>query len=251
MYTYIFTGKLEPENLIKSFNLTSAIDLEQPNFGIKGALVISIKNNHLEIVYTSQEDHSDKTSSNLETLKNYIQETVELLINLYGYVHSLALDVYILNVKCDKLGIDFEFGIKGEYNINKTEQEGSDEFKKLFSIFEPITNSPVKDVFSDFHKAIKHPSMTGQFCFRAIETIRMHYFDDSTNINIDQRRENGWDTLRSELSYQRADFDQVMQYGIPNRHGKYPAITYPVREQILNFTRQLIDKFIDVKLGVK
>ena len=250
MYTYVFEGKLEPENLITNFDLSSTISLQQRDFGIDGILDIVIKRASITVIYTSSIDHSLSASSNLETLENFVQDAVELVINLYGYVHSIYLDVYILNVKCEDLRIDYAFGIKGERNLSKSSSQALEEFNKLFSLFASVKNSSLKDVFSDFHKAIKYPAATGQFCFRAVEVIRTNYFEDPADKDEIRRRNNGWGDLRKKLGYRRQDFDEIMQYGVPNRHGIYPVITYPVRQRILNFTREVVDKFIQIKLGI-
>lgn len=250
MYTYKFTGKLEPENLIKDFNLTATITLRQPDFGINGTLDINIERTNVEVLYTSQVDHSSSISGNLETLKNYVQEITGFVIDLYGYVHSIYLDVYILEVKCVELKIDYIFGIKGERNINKSGSEAQEEFNKLFRIFTSINNFSLKDVFGDFHKAIKYPAMTAQFCFRAIEVIRSNYFEDSNEIDPESRRNEGWEKLRTELGYVREDFSEIEHFGIPNRHGVYPTITYAVRERAMNFTRELINKFVEAKFSI-
>lgn len=251
MYTYRFIGKIEPENLIEDFNLKSEIHLQQIEFGIKGVLDIIIEREKIEVLYISEIDHTLETSANLETVKNSILDTVELLTNLYGFVHSIYLDVYILYVKCEELNIEHTFGIKGERNISKTSFEASQEFNKLFSIFTDQSNSNLKEVFSDFHKALKYPAMSAQFCFRAIEIIRQNYYENSLCNDDKKRRSEGWDLLRKELNYEINDFRLIQNYGIPNRHGNYPAITYDVRLQIMNFTRELIEKFIGIKLDVK
>jgi len=250
MYQYKFIGKLEPGNLITDFNLTATITLKQPDFGIDGTLDVNVNQTNIEVLYTSQVNHLSSASVNLETLKNYIQETTAFVIDLYGYVHSIYLDVYILKVKCNDLNIDYTFGIKGERNINKSDIEAKEEFDKLFGIFRSINNSLLKEVFSDFHRGIKYPAMTAQFCFRAIEIIRSNYFEDINEADQENRRNKGWEKLRTELGYNRKDFGEIEQFGIPNRHGIYPTITYAVRERIMNFTRQLINKFIDVKLKI-
>ena len=250
MYIYVFDGKLEPENLIKDFNLSSTILLQQRDFGIDGMLDIVINRTNVKVTYTSSIDHSLSTSSNLETLKNFVQEVVELVINLYGYVHSIYLDVYILHVKCEQLNIDYTFGIKGERNLNKSNQHALQEFNKLFSIFASVNNSTLKDVFSDFHKAIKYPAATAQYCFRAIEVIRTNFFENPTDTDKDRRLKNGWNDLRKELEYRKQDFGEIMRYGVPNRHGVYPTITYRVRQRILNLTREVIDRFIRIRLEI-
>lgn len=248
MYTYKFVGKLEPENLIHDLKITSSVGLKHPNFGIEGNLSIVVDRTLIELTYHSELDHTANQNANLDTLKNFIQDTVQHVINLYGYCHSIALDVYLTSVTCTELNLDYRFGIKGELNINKSDKEVEREFNKLFSIFAKPQNSQLMAVFADFHKAIKYPATTAQFCFRAVETIRVGYFEDPSITNPDQRRKKGWETMNTELGYANKDFEEIMNHGIPNRHGVYPVITYPAREKIMNFTRGFIDKFIETKI---
>lgn len=45
--------------------------------------------------------------------------------------------------------------------------------------------------------------------------------------------------------FAKADYKEIESFAVPNRHGKYPAITYEQRQRIMNFTRKLIDNFLN------
>jgi len=248
MYTYIITGKLQPEQGIQTLSIHTKFGIKHVEFNIEGEIEMEVSGSDIKLTYTTNIDHSQSDTANLETLKNILIEKVRLIINVFGYTDSFYLDVCLLNAKCEELNINWDFGIKGEYNINRNENDRKTEFNKIMSLFKGEDYSPyswLKDIFADFHNAIKYPAQTAQYCFRAIETIRQNYYEDRSNTDDRTRRDSGWNKLRTELGYMREDFREVERFGVPNRHGQYPIITYQDRERIMNFTRQLIDRFID------
>jgi len=251
MYRYVVVGKLQPEQRIQDLNIYTKFGIKHKEFGVEGSLEMRVSGSSIELIYFTNINHSQPDTANLETLKNVLIEQVRLIINVFGYTDSFYLDVYLLNIKCEALHINWDFGIKGEFNINKSENERKTEFNKIMGLFKGEDYSSyswLKDVFTDFHNAIKYPAQTAQYCFRAIEIIRQNYYEDITNTNDDTRRNDGWGNLRTELNYTRQDFNEIERFGLPNRHGQYPAITYNERERIMNFTRRLIDRFVDKRL---
>ncbi len=247
-FIYIFTGKLQPEQLIKDLKIGAIFKSKHVEFDIEGEFSVVINSCDIKVIYKTEINHTHPASANLPTLKNFVQEQIDLIVNIYCYIHSIALDAYINKVECEKLNIDYTFGIKGEHNIEKDTREEKEEFDKLFKLFSNIKNSVLKDVFSDFRKAIRYPATTAQFCYRAIETARINFYEDRGIKNDSTRRNDSWRKLREELGYNREDFREIERFATPNRHGNYPAITYQKRERIMNFTRELIDKFINIKL---
>jgi len=248
----MITGKLQPEQRIESLDIYTRFELRHIEFGIEGDTEMKVSGSDIKLIYVTETNHIQTDKPNLETLRNFLIEQVRLVINVFGYTDSFYLDVYLINIKCEELGLDWDFGIKGEYNINKNEKERKAEFDRIMNLFKAERNNEYswfKDVFADFHNAIKYPSQTAQFCFRAIETIRHNYYEDATDTNNDIRRNNGWENLRRDLNYRRQDFNEIERFGIPNRHGQYPVIKYEERENVMNFTRQLIDRFVDKRLS--
>jgi hypothetical protein len=246
-FKYLFLGKLEPKNIIKDFNLQVIGSFKSLDFDVEGDVDMRIKKNNLHLYYSSNIDHTTSTA-NLETLRNFIQDYIDSYINVYGYIHSLYLDAYLIKVKCKKLDLNYQFVTKGEFNlINKPQNNAQKEFDKIIKAQSKEEKlNLIRYVLWDFKHAIKYPAQTGQFCFRAIEGIRVNYYENLNIVDNDARRDESWGNLRKQLGYERNDFYFIEKYAIPNRHGAYPAITYSEREKIMNFTRELIDKFISL-----
>ena len=93
--------------------------------------------------------------------------------------------------------------------------------------------------------------MTAGFCFRAVETIRKFYFEDQSISNDDKRRERGWKELGETLGFKEADFKEIKDFALPNRHGEHRQISYEQRERIMNFTRSIINKLIQIIKGTR
>jgi hypothetical protein len=250
-YTYKITGKLEPENLIDSLNIQNNVMIKHEEFNVEGFVEMKIVNSEILITYKSEIDHTDENSPNIQSLRNILMEQVTLVINIIGYVDSIYLDVYLFHIECKKLNLNERFITKGEYNVNKTIQEAISEFNKIYHLFDDNKQNRfiwIKDVFADFHYSIKYPAQTAHYCYRAIETIRNQYYDDNHLKQKGERIKDGWEKLNKDLNYIESDYQHVIEFGLPNRHGRYPAITYKQREAIMNFTRQLIDRFIAKRL---
>lgn len=246
MYKYLIMGVLQPQNLIKRLEIHTVSQINHLDFNVNGNIEMDIVGSSIQLTFISKDNYLKSKTVNLETLKNILIEWVNFIINVFGYTDSFYLDAYLVNIKCKELDLDWDFGIKGEYNINRNEEERREEFNKIISLVQGKDYkkfSWIKDVFMDFHHAIRYPSQTGQYCFRAIETIRRAYYENPSILDDTKRRDEGWENLCKKLGYVREDFTQIEYYGIPNRHGYYPKIEYKEREHIMNFTRQLIDCF--------
>ena len=59
-----------------------------------------------------------------------------------------------------------------------------------------------------------------------------------------KRRKDGWKKLNIELGLQMKDLEEMRKFALPNRHGKYPAISYEERERIMNLARTIISGLI-------
>jgi hypothetical protein len=244
MYDYQLTGKIHPERVNFTIGTKLPLYIEHKDFGIKGEVVLEVKESNLFVSFSSKNIYSSLDTSALETLKNIIEESVRIIVDAYCYVRSYAYELEITNIKCRDLNLEYQFGVRGEWNINKDDKHANEEFSKLINLFTTPENTPLCLVFADFRRSIKYPSMTASFCFRAIETIRQHAYEDISILDDDKRRKAGWKELGKELGFTEKDFDEIKKFALPNRHGKYPTITYTERERIMNFTRRVIDKSI-------
>lgn len=244
MYTYSFTGTIHPQRVNFTIGVTLPFILKHNEFGMAGNSFIKIDNSAITVQFESELDYGNNSECNLETLKNIIEENVRLVVDAYCFVKSYSYDVEITKVVCEPLKINYMFGVQGEWNINKDDTTTNQEFIKIINFFDRPERIFLKDVLADFRRAIKYPAMTASFCFRAIETIRKYYFEDSADPDSDRRRKNGWKTLNQKLGLNENDFVEIKKFSLPNRHGEFPAITYKERERIMNFTRQVINGFL-------
>ena len=246
MYKYIFFGKIHPERVMFSIGIELPFLLEHHGFGMEGESFIKFENSSVVVRLESSVNYVDNDKCNLETLKNIVEENVRLIVDSFCYVNSYSYDVEITKVICDTLNLDKTFGVLGEWNIKKDPIDGNKEFTRILQLFDRSERIFFKDVLADFRRAIKYPTMTGSFCFRSIETIRVFYFEDRIDSDDKRRRKNGWKKLNEKFDLKECDFDEIKKFALPNRHGSYPLITYKERERMMNFTRKIIDKLIGI-----
>lgn len=245
MFRYWFTGIVHPERV--NFNIAGMplIKLKHPDFGIEGEVKVQIKNSKITVEFASEIDFTKSPTCNLETLKNFIEETARMVVDIFCYVKSFNYDVEIIKLECEDLKVCHIFDVQGEKKLYKTDEQAIVELNKLLSLFSGKRFLFLEKCFADFRRAIKYPAETGFFCFRAIETIRQFYFEDPNIADETQRRKEGWEKLRKELGFDKVFFEEITHYALPNRHGSYPTITGPDRGRIMGKTREIIDKFID------
>lgn len=245
MYKYQLSGKIHPERVDFTIGKKLPLSIEHGEFGIKGEVILEIRNSNITISFDSQTEYSSSDTGSVETLKNILEESVRMIVDAYGYVRSYAYEVEITNIKNLDSSLNYQFGVRGEWNILKDDKSANEEFSRILNLFTVPENGTVGNVLADFRRAIKYPSMTASFCFRAIETIRQHAFEDVSITDDDKRRKDGWTKLGTNLGFKEEDFNEIKKFALPNRHGKYPKITYQERERVMNFTRSIIDKVIN------
>lgn len=241
-YTYNFTGKIHPKRVGFEIGQPIPLYIKVENFDIEGQAKAHFENSEIEVIFESPGEY---TGSQLETLKNYVKDAVQMVVDIYCYVNSYGYDVEITSVNCEALDISQNFSVRGEWNIDKNNKEMTHEFTNILETLSKQKYIFIKDVLADFRRAIRYPAMTAPHCYRAIETIRHFYFEDFSIEDENERRNDGWKNLRSTLNLERSDFDEIKKYAIPGRHGRYPIIEYEERESVMNFTRSIIDGVLE------
>jgi hypothetical protein len=244
MYEYIMTGLIYPPRV--SFSVEPLkLRISFPKFNISGDAELTITDSNIKLKFYTTDEVSD-----VETLKNILDNlAIRPIIDCYCFVKSYSYDVDIEKIECAQTGLNYAFSVRGEWNINPTQDETLRCFSRMINLFTHPDLSYYANVFADFRRAIKYPATTASYCYRAIETVRKFGYEDSNNKKEKERRELGWIRLRDELDYQRADFSHIESFATPNRHGDFPPITYQGREIVMNFTRELLNKDIDRQLA--
>lgn len=247
-FHYIFSGVVHPTRVNFEANIDPInIKIQHSRFNIDGVLKeIRFKKSNFSAIYETDKDHTKRTNANLETLKNFIDQSLRMIVDIFCYINSYSYDLEIVEVICEDLKINQIFNVQGEKNVNKDKEQTNKEFQEILFL---IINNPrlqfLGVAFADFRRSIKYPEMTGFFCFRSIEVIRQFYFEDISIKDNDKRRKKGWEKMREDLDLDRGFFKEIENFAILNRHGNTPPITYKERENIMNKTRKVINKFIE------
>lgn len=232
-YKYIFVGSIYPKRV--NFNLIGLpiVELQHPDFNIEGSVTIKIVNSKLKVTLITEKEFSQKTEPNLETLKNVIEQFARAIVDTYCFVNSYSYDVDIEKVTCKQLSVDYTFGVVGEWNLKKTNEDSQKEFIRLLNLALSGKYPNLNYILSDFRLAIKYPSMTPGFCFRSLESIRKYFFN------------NRWSDLNSTLGFTETDHKFLTDLAQDVRHGTFPALEYKTREKCLAHLREVINKLVE------
>lgn len=90
-------------------------------------------------------------------------------------------------------------------------------------------------------EAIRQPNDTGFFCYRAIESIRQHFYEPQ-----DGKKDGpSWERLRSSLRIDRSWIGALTEsYEASNqRHGKTPYMSGENRVSAMQHTWKAVDRF--------
>lgn len=229
---YLLKAKIYPDGLAMTTATPMVLRLTQVDFGIDGELAVTFNGSDLDIQYETERKYSPENTSEIETLKNFIEDVVRIPVDAFGFVKSVGFDLCILNFEPESKAFSHQFIPRGEYSFTKDNKTAGEETLDILNKISIPKNISLIEILGDFRMGIKYPKMTASFCYRAIEIIRKKFF------------ENDWLKLRQKMNLKEEDFAEILKFGVPNRHGEYPVISGTQRERIMNFTRQIIENLI-------
>jgi hypothetical protein len=245
-FTYTFKGIVYPTRVNFILKGLPEFNFVIPEWGIEGIVNLSIVDCEISVSFESQKEYSTDTDPNIETLKNYIDRIARQFVDAYCFAYSYNYDIDIESVKCKENNFEYTFPVRGEWNIKGEEKV----FINVLNVMMTTNDSVLGLVLSDFRRAIKYPDMTAMFCFRSLETLRREHFDDQSISDNNKRDKDGWILMGRELNLSRNDvYEKMRNFAKNNRHGEFPKITYKDREEIMNYCREVINKFIKWKLS--
>jgi hypothetical protein len=105
-HEYKFNGKVHPKRVGFGIDQPIPLRLEVGYFDIKEDVVAHFQNSDIKVDFESTKEYR---GSDLITLKNYIKDAVQLVVDTYCYVNSYGYDVEVVSVECDDLKIDHVF----------------------------------------------------------------------------------------------------------------------------------------------
>jgi len=229
MVTYIFTGKVMPERA--NVNISAPpFHVEAKDAGISFDAIVSIGASQVSVVLNTETVNAD-----LSTLKNYVEDTVKILVDAYGYLSGRGYDIEITSVVEPK-GKQIVFGV-GIYQLEQAQSERPLAFHELIEV---MNKSPhLRRALGDLREAIRSSLDTGFFCYRAIESIRQSF----------KKAEDGdkdgpsWERLRNALRIDRSWMDYLVKFATPQRHGEMPYMSGEDRLKAMQHAWKVVDRF--------
>lgn len=244
-YKYKLSGLVYPERVkfdLKGLeNRYGEVSILTPNWDIKGNFSLEVNNCKVIAIFESDKKYGQDTKPNIETLKNFIEETIRIFIDTFCFVNSYNYDVSIDNVVCKQTGLDYTFPVIGEWGYKAKRDDFPKTLDEVMRLQEK--SNAISLALSDYRRSIKYPRMTALYCLRALETIRRTYFDDYNTKDDNMRDKNGWGKMAANLLVTKNQ--DLLSFAKDNRHGNYPPITYKKRKEFMQYTRNAIEKFIE------
>lgn len=236
--TYVFAGLVHPERAdVNVRPLRLEISSLDGTFG--GQIFLSIQRSQISVVFNANAPIED-----LKTVRNGIRDVVQSAVNLLGYFVGCGYEVEIIQLLNHPSFGQQVFGVDvpalSEYR-EKMSLEVGRRFEDYYSLLQDENGLYLRRALADLSLAIKSPSDTGFYCFRAIESIKQ-YFSKVKSISKDKA---AWEMTRNELDVDRVDIDFVKNFADPVRHGDILNLSGQERDQIFVKTWSIIYKYIE------
>lgn len=214
--TIVFEGVVDP--VTRLLYLDAPVGVRSPH---GYSLTVNIRQSVLSIIC-----RVDVFENNLATLKNYVQENVEALVDVISLQDLIALKV----------------------NITSATFEDTHELV-VFDASEPLYESggaplPERPLFlvcdsflafalSDFREAMNKPHRTGAYCRRAIEAVANGFND------------NKWKNCQAALNLKKETLEKHKDtIAHKLRHGAPVTQSWKERQEMLVIAREVIRRYM-------
>ncbi|MFF0532884.1 hypothetical protein ACFYT3_31500 [Nocardia amikacinitolerans] len=105
------------------------------------------------------------------------------------------------------------------------------------------TNANIRHALADLRSALSLSDDTAFYCYRALESLRQEFIDDSDPRPAREKR--SWERLRAALGVDEERARELAALATPRRHGANPHLPYDVRRMWLEWTRELVAIYIE------
>lgn len=241
-YTYHFTGTVHPSRTGINFH-TNFIS---PDGQLK--IFVSVKYANISaVVYTDLHftDRCDADSLSIFDLKNDLRDLISQSASIFGYLLGRYYDVEITRAINPEIGLDIVFGIAIPCLENRIDEGKVDHALKNITLkLNEQFGHLLRRAFDDLASSMKHPIDTAFYCYRAIETLRLH---SAYRNNLENRPKiEQWIKFREESSISKEDIDEIKLLADPIRHGEIRPITDIERKALFLTTWDIVDKYLAI-----
>ncbi len=170
----------------------------------------------------------------LLTLKNIIASHVKALVDAYGYTLGRGYDVEITSA-LEPDGQYTVFGV-GVDQIEEAHSERPLQFSELWLV---VIKSPhLRAALGDLREAIRSPSDTGFFSYRAVECLRQYFMEHGCGSD-----KASWKQLRNHLRVDAAYINEIKKHADAARHGKLVNVSGDDRIYVMKLSWKVVDRF--------
>lgn len=231
MYTYEFYGTVHPVRGDFSLNGVPEVRLSTPE--LEGSVRFEIRESLATIEFSSEFNVTEKMDL-LPFMRETVKQYISYYLDAYCYARSENYELELVGMRCAALKLDSQFSLQLERDV------AGDPAEFVNGVMHLADNNPdlarvLRNAFADFRRGIKYHLDCGLYFYRAVETIKSNFFDDS------------WAKMNQALGLVEADYAQLNAFRRPNAHGVFPSITGRQRIQLAKDARKIIDAFIRLK----
>lgn len=235
METYLFYGVILPERAQISLKFEhSFLHLTS---GEEGVAKVSIVLNQLYVTVDT------KVIWDIHDLRNVVKSLVQNHLAMIGYLKGYAYDFEVTRVMNPSLDIDFVFGIDIPCIAKPRESINLDSELNILSEKTVGENGVfINRCFSDLVSAMKHADDTSFYCFRAIESLRLH--SAAVHKLLDEDKNVQWEKFREVSGLSKSEIDEISEAAKGVRHGGVALVTGEERKQLFEKTWNIVTAYI-------
>jgi len=233
---YLVLGKIIPEREPFSHD-GIRLFVNDKERGVKVTLLLGVINNQLTAKIIG-----DIGGQSIVFLKNMVEQAENMVLNANAFLTGLVLETDIVSVIIepnDRNDGSIDYHTFGAHDLIATRQSSLD-FQTIWKICDSSNGLPLGRALNDLKVALSNINDTPFYCYRAIETIKLHI--GASHGEDDDKKQ--WDITRNVLKVERADIDSIKKLADELRHGKNIRFTGVEWRNIVNLTWDIVEKYV-------
>lgn len=232
MSTYVFSGELSPKHGVSpDFSLsTPPMLIKAGDAALCFEVTVSISRSQVSAKVKNLDGNAD-----LLTLRNYVRDAVMSAVDMLNYLWGQGNDVEITSVvKPNGERIDFNAGIQ---ELHEAQFERPLTLEQLWQVV--LKSQNLRRALENLREAIRSSGNTGFFCYRAVESIRQHFWKEEDG----KESKKSWERLRKTLCIDKNWIDALKLFADEQRHGRVPYMSEEDRVSAMQHAWKVVDRF--------
>lgn len=236
MEKYVFTGKIWPEAL----SIQSRMHGVFTHTIIPGDIEINveIENNEVKASTTTTE-----AVDLIFDLRNLVFDFINHRLAMLNYATGNTLEIDISRVQNENQQLDEPIL---RYIPCIAERNREIDLQAWISEVDRKSSGPhgfyIHRSLNDLSSAMKYPMDTAWYCYRAIETLRIHHSQNQTPPIAD--RDEQWESFREVTGITEEQTRRVWDASGELRHGRTITVSDQDRQDLFNLTWDIVDAYL-------